>query len=264
MSSTFLTGSRHRRGSHFADLLVACSLIALGLPDVAHTQAPPPITSSGLNTTVTKSGNAYDITGGTRPGSGPNLFHSFGEFGVPASHIANFLNDAALPTSNILGRVTGGNPSNIFGTLQTSGFGSANLFLMNPAGILFGPNASLNVGGSVSFTTADYLRLTDGARFNAVPGPLDAAISSAPVAAFGFLGSNPAAITLQAVNSRSRKDKAFHWWEGISPFRVGRLQLEQHNPRVSLRPMATSISSVSARQVKCWRTVQRGKPPNRQ
>ena len=81
--------------------------------------------------------------------------------------------------------------------MQTTGFGSANLFLMNPAGIVFGPNASLNVGGSVSFTTADYLRLADGAKFNALPGPQDAAISSAPVAAFGFLGTNPAAITVQ-------------------------------------------------------------------
>ena len=81
--------------------------------------------------------------------------------------------------------------------MQTTGFGSANLFLMNPAGIVFGPNASLNVGGSVSFTTADYLRLADGARFNALPGVQDAAISSAPVAAFGFLGSNPGAITVQ-------------------------------------------------------------------
>jgi filamentous hemagglutinin family protein len=125
------------------------------------------------------------------------LFHSFGQFGVPTNQTANFLNETALPTSNILGRVTGGNPTNIFGTIQTTGFGSANLFLMNPTGIVFGPNASLNVGGSVNFTTADYLRLTDGARFNALSGPQDAAISSAPVAAFGFLGSNPGAITVQ-------------------------------------------------------------------
>jgi filamentous hemagglutinin family protein len=125
------------------------------------------------------------------------LFHSFGDFGVPTSYTANFLNETALPTSNILGRVTGGNPSNIFGTIQTTGFGSANLFLMNPAGIVFGPSASLNVGGSVSFTTADYSRLGDGAKFKAIPGPADASISSAPVAAFGFLGSNPGAITVQ-------------------------------------------------------------------
>jgi filamentous hemagglutinin family protein len=108
------------------------------------------------------------------------------------------MNETALPTSNILGRVTGGNVSNIFGIIQTTGFGSANLFLMNPAGFLFGPNAALNVGGMVTFTSADYLRLADGARFNAIPNAAaDAVLSAAPVAAFGFLGSNPGAITVQ-------------------------------------------------------------------
>jgi len=51
-----------------------------------------------------------------------------------------------LPTSNILGRINGGNPSSIVGTIQTTGFGTANLFLMNPAGLLFGPNGTVNVG----------------------------------------------------------------------------------------------------------------------
>jgi filamentous hemagglutinin family protein len=180
-------------------LFFVAAAFVLPVP-VGHAQTP--ITSSGLDTQVHLSPTApsgkvqYDITAGTR--SGANLFHSFGEFGIPANHIANFLNDSGLTTSNILGRVTGGNPSNIFGTLKTTGFDSANLFLMNPAGIVFGPNASLNVGGSVSFTTADYLRLADGAQFRAIPGPQDASISSAPVAAFGFLGSNPAAITVQS------------------------------------------------------------------
>src|SRR6185436_2355544 len=124
--------------------------------------------------------------------------HSFGNFNVPNNNIANFLNDSGLPTSNILGRVTGGNVSNIFGTIQTTGFGNANLFLMNPAGFLFGPNATVNVGGMVSFTSADYLRLADGVRFNAIPNAsADALLSAAPVAAFGFLGSNPGAITVQ-------------------------------------------------------------------
>ena len=118
-------------------------------------QVPPPITPSGLNTQVTLSSSApagkvqYDITGGTRPGGGTNLFHSFGNFNVPNNNIANFLNDSGLSTSNILGRVTEGNISNIFGTIQTTGFGGANLFLMNPAGFLFGPNATVNVGGMV-------------------------------------------------------------------------------------------------------------------
>jgi filamentous hemagglutinin family protein len=172
--------------------------------DGTYAQVPPPITSSGLNTQVNAPSNLpggkvqYDITGGTRPGNGPNLFHSFGEFGVPTNNIANFFNESALSTTNILGRVTGGNPSSLFGTIQTTGFGHANLFLMNPAGFLFGPTATVNVGGMVTFTSADYMKLTDGARFSAIPdAAADALLSIAPVAAFGFLGSNPGAITVQ-------------------------------------------------------------------
>jgi filamentous hemagglutinin family protein len=188
-------------------LIQFLGFLLLGLPYIptasqAHAQAP--ITSSGLNTQVSQpislpgGQTQYNITGGTRPGSGGNLFHSFGDFNVPNNNIANLLNDAGLATSNILGRVTGGNISNIFGTIQTTGFGNANLFLMNPAGFLFGPNATVNVGGMVSFTSADYLRLADGKLFNAAPNPnADALLSTAPVAAYGFLGSNPGAITVQ-------------------------------------------------------------------
>ena len=162
------------------------------------------ITPSGLNTAVSgpiafpNGQTQIDITGGTRPGGGGNVFHSFGNFSVPNNTTANFLNKSGLPTSNILARVTGGNTSNILGTIQTTGFGNANLFLMNPAGFLFGPNATLNVGGMVAFTSADYLRLADGGRFtvNANAGLADI-LTAAPVAAFGFLGANPGAISLQ-------------------------------------------------------------------
>lgn len=172
----------------------------------------PPITSSGFETTITQNGSTYNITGGIRPGSGTNLFHSFGEFNVPNNQIVNFLNETpALATLNILGRVTGGNISNIFGTIQTTAFPGANLFLMNPAGFLFGPNASLNVGGMVNFTSADYLQLADSVRFNAIPNATaDGLLSTAPVAEYGFLGSNPGAITVQG--SRFRVSEG----EGIS------------------------------------------------
>lgn len=191
---------------HF--VLATCAVYCILWPVLSIVCTPvlaaDPITPSGLNTQVTLSTTPppgkvqYDITGGTRPGSGANLFHSFGNFNVPSNNIANFLNDSGLPTSNILGRVTGGNISSIFGTIQTTGFGSANLFLMNPAGFLFGPNATVNVGGMVTFTSADYLRLADGVQFNAVPNPAaDALLSTSPVVAYGFLGSNPGAITVQ-------------------------------------------------------------------
>ena len=149
------------------------SLVLLFASLTSSVQAASPITGSGLNTQVSPpvplpSGQTqYNITGGTRPGgaSGTNLFHSFGDFNVPTNNIANFLNDSGLATSNILGRVTGGNISNIFGTIQTTGFGNANLFLMNPAGFLFGPNATVNVGGMVSFT---FSRLSSTGRRNTV------------------------------------------------------------------------------------------------
>ena len=184
--------------------LIACLAGAASIVSVGHAQVMPPITSSGLNTQVTLSSSPptgktqYDITGGIRPGGGQNLFHSFGQFNVPTNNIANFLNDAHLVTTNILARVTDPNPSNIFGTIQTTGFGNANLFLMNPSGIVFGPNATLNVGGSVHFTTANYLRLADNAIFNAAPNAAaDALLSAAPVTAFGFLGSPSGLITLK-------------------------------------------------------------------
>jgi|CXWL01.1.fsa_nt_gi filamentous hemagglutinin family protein len=187
--------------------------------EVSQAQTTQPITPSGLNTQVSGpisigANTQYNITGGTRPGNGANLFHSFGEFGIPTSNIANFLNETALPTSNILGRVTGGNPSNIFGTIQTTGFGSANLYLMNPAGIVFGLNATLNVGGSVTFTTANNFRLSDGILFNAVPGPADALLSTAPVAAFGFLGSTPGTITVQGSNLSVQPGQAINLVSG--------------------------------------------------
>jgi filamentous hemagglutinin family protein len=188
--------------SGYACLLCILCVIITFLPAPSQAQTPP-ITSSGLNTTVSGpitvgASTQYNITGGTRPGGGSNLYHSFGDFNVPNSNIANFLNNSGLATSNILGRVTGGNVSNIFGTIQTTGFGNANLFMMNPAGFLFGPNATVNVGGMVSFTSADYLKLADGARFNAIPNATaDALLTASPVAAFGFLGSNPGALTVQ-------------------------------------------------------------------
>jgi filamentous hemagglutinin family protein len=202
---------RHRRMPALSISLLLRALATLvlwlsSLPIAGQAYAQTPITPSGLNTQVSQpvtlpSGQTqYNITGGTRPNGGANLFHSFGEFGVLTNDIANFFNDSGLATSNILGRVTGGNPSSILGTIQTTGFDNANLFLMNPSGIVFGPNATLNVGGSVTFTTANYLKL---AELDGTAGVFHAdltassVLTSAPVAAFGFLGSNSAAISVE-------------------------------------------------------------------
>jgi filamentous hemagglutinin family protein len=188
----------------FRVVLATAVLIALSLPQIVQAQVTtaisPTLGTGNLNTRVNSSTGLCTancvITGGTRTGT--NLYHSFGQFGVGPGDVANFFNETGLPTSNILGRVTGGNISNIYGSIITTNFPGANLFLMNPNGFLFGPNASVNVAGMATFSTADYMRLVDGGRFNA---RLDAiasdVLTSTPVAAFGFLGSNPAAITFE-------------------------------------------------------------------
>ncbi|RAM52719.1 MAG: hypothetical protein C6Y22_04980 [Hapalosiphonaceae cyanobacterium JJU2] len=101
------------------------------------------------------------IDGGATRGS--SLFHSFQEFNVGAGRGAYFSNPANI--TNILTRVTGGNPSNILGKLGV--LGNANLFLLNPKGIFFGPNASLDLGGSFFGTTADSFIFNNNFEFSA-------------------------------------------------------------------------------------------------
>ncbi|MEG4602683.1 filamentous hemagglutinin N-terminal domain-containing protein, partial [Microcoleus sp. F6_B3] len=121
--------------------------------------------ADGTNTVVTPSGNRYDISGGSFSGDGANLFHSFTQFGLSEGQTANFLTNPNI--QNILGRITGGNPSLINGLIQVTG-GSSNLFLMNPAGMIFGPNASLNVPGSFNATTATGIGFGNNQWFSAI------------------------------------------------------------------------------------------------
>src|SRR4028119_950799 len=107
--------------------------------------------TDGTNTQITPSGNQFNIQGGQQSGDGANLFHSFQEFGLTQGQTANFLSNPSI--QNILGRVTGGDASIINGLIQVTE-GNSNLFLMNPAGIVFGTNASLNVPAAFTATTA--------------------------------------------------------------------------------------------------------------
>lgn len=123
--------------------------------ELAQTVIPNP---NGSGTIVTPKGDRLDITGGQLSGDGTNLFHSFQEFGLTADQIANFISSPDI--QNILGGVNGGNASIINGLLQVSG-GNANLYLINPAGIVFGADATLNLRGSFTATTADQLGFGD-------------------------------------------------------------------------------------------------------
>ncbi len=114
-----------------------------------------------LGTTVTPNGTTLEITGGTSV-SGTNLFHSFTSFSVQSGEIADFRN--ATTINNILVRVTGGTRSDIQGQLRAQG--SANLFLINPNGILFGSGARLSIGGSFVGTTANAIGFPGGGEFS--------------------------------------------------------------------------------------------------
>ncbi|MBW4470155.1 MAG: CHAT domain-containing protein [Stenomitos rutilans HA7619-LM2] len=153
-------------------------------------QAQPIVPAAdGTNTIVTPNGNQLDISGGTRSQDGANLFQSFQQFGVSTNQIANFL--ATPQTRNILGRVVGGDASVINGLIQVTG-SAANLYLMNPAGIIFGANASLNVPGAFTATTATGIGLNDG-WFSAI-GSNDYATLIGDPNAFAFTVKQPGSI----------------------------------------------------------------------
>src|SRR3954447_22928359 len=123
---------------------------------------------------------------------GGNLFHSFGRFGLSAGESATFSGPGTV--ANVIGRVTGGAQSSIDSTVRSTMPG-ANLYLINPAGVVFGPNARVDVSGSFHASSADYLRLQDGARFQAT-NPDASSLTSAPPAAFGFLSPTPRPVTV--------------------------------------------------------------------
>ncbi len=129
--------------------VLVCWLLTLTLASPMAVAVAQAIAPANSVTIVTPQGNQFDISGGTA--AGRNLFHSFQRLGLGPNQIANFL--ATPGIENILGRVVGGEPSIINGRIQVSG-GPANLYLINPAGIVFGPLASLNVPASFTATTA--------------------------------------------------------------------------------------------------------------
>jgi len=152
------------------------------------------ITTDGtLGSRANLPGPDYQIGADLGRQHGGNLFHSFQDFNLNSSESATFSGPNSV--SNVISRVTGGNPSNIDGLIRST-IPNADMYFLNPYGIMFGPNAQLDVQGSFHASTADTLRLQDGGRFDARE-PGNSLLTVAPVEAFGFFTDSPASIITQ-------------------------------------------------------------------
>lgn len=172
-----------------SSVLLPSLLLGLSLPSPLHAQSV--VATDGGGTNVQQFGNEYQIDGGIR--NDANLFHSFDQLNLDAGETANFRSQPNI--QNILGRISGGDPSIIDGLLRVSG-SEANLYLMNPAGILFGENARLDIPGSFTATTATGIGFGDG-WFNAV-GENDYSTLVGSPTDFAFSTAQPGSIVNQA------------------------------------------------------------------
>ncbi|MBE9200507.1 MULTISPECIES: filamentous hemagglutinin N-terminal domain-containing protein [unclassified Nodularia (in: cyanobacteria)] len=176
---------------------VACGILVGGnlLPAMAQ------VTSDATtNTIVNSNGNNFDILNGINQGN--NLFHSFSNFSIPTGGSVTFDLTNTPNTTTIFSRVTGGNVSHIDGLIHTLNSNNpVSLFLMNPNGIVFGQNASLNIGGSFVATTANSIKFADGTEFSAV-NPANTPLLTMSVLVGLQMGSNPGAITINNTGHR--------------------------------------------------------------
>ena len=135
--------------------------LCLGLIINPNSSIAQVVSDNTTDTQISVTENISTITGGTK--TGQNLFHSFEQFSVNNGAIAHF--NHGLNIERIFSRVTGGSISQIDGLIRANG--NADLFLLNPAGIIFGANGSLDIGGSFVATTAESLVFEDGIEFSA-------------------------------------------------------------------------------------------------
>ena len=179
-----------------------------------------PDTTLPNNSAVTRSGEIIIINEGTVRGS--NLFHSFSEFNVDTGETAFFNNGVSI--DNILTRVTGGQLSSIDGLIQANG--TANLFLLNPNGIQFGPNARLNIGGSFLASSAESLLFDNGSVYSAI-SPNGSSLLNVNVPVGLQYGSRSTPIQVQGANLQVNSGQTLVLTGGNIQVTGGQLQAPQ-------------------------------------
>ena len=135
----------------------------------------------------------FSITEDLGQTSGDNLYHGFESFSISAGETATFSGSSNI--KNIISRVSGNNASNIDGTLRST-IDGANLWLLNPNGVLFGENASLDITGSFYSSTADYLKFDNDDQYFTDTTNQNSTLSSSNPTSFGFLSSDTSSIVI--------------------------------------------------------------------
>ena len=159
-------------------LLWLSGAICLSIPMIAPASEAQIVPDGSVGSVVSITNGAAMITGGTQRGG--NLFHSFSEFSLSPSTVNSARFDNAVGIGNIITRVSGGSISNINGLIETAG--TANLFFLNPSGIVFGNQAALRIGGSFIASTADRIRFSDGTEYGAIAATPPLLTISQPIA----------------------------------------------------------------------------------
>src|SRR3954463_9907925 len=163
------------------------------------------VTDGTVGPKVSLSGGQIKIGADLGTRRGDNLFHSFEKFGIGTGQTATFTGPDTV--KNVISRVTGGEVSNIDGKLRST-VGQADLYFLNPAGVMFGPNAQLDVPGSFHVSTAHELRFADGARFSAID-KASSGLTVAPPEAFGFLDRPAGRIAVDQSQLQLKPGKTF-------------------------------------------------------
>jgi filamentous hemagglutinin family protein len=185
----------------------------------------------------------YPLSGGELVGT--NLFHSFSQFNVDANESVNFTAESGHAISNIFVRITGAGPSTIDGPV-TSGISGANLFLINPYGVIFGPAGSVSASGTFAVVSADSIHFSDGKVFSvSLSSPV--VLSTAAPVAFGFL-KPPGPITINGPTVANTSAPNLNQGSGASFSIIGG-QISITNRQVTVNGRINIVSVASAGEV---------------